>query len=127
MDLFEWAETHYAKSTSAQADLVTDAAIATAGRGADPRWVHWADRAIRHAAARAARFTTDDVWDLLETWEVDPPREPRALGAVLRRLAREGVITSTGTYIKSSRVECHKRPVVVWRLSDEFANRDHQR
>jgi hypothetical protein len=54
-------------------------------------------------------FTTDDLWDV-----VDAPREPRAMGAVITRLARAGVIRKTGRYVQSSRRANHARPLCEW-------------
>jgi len=38
------------------------------------------------------------------------------LGAVMKAMARDGAIRATGEYRKSSRVDCHARPVAVWRV-----------
>lgn len=81
----------------------------------------WMDRALnaaRAVAARQATFTTDDVWAL-----VGPPPEPRAMGAVMKRLAAEDGAHATGGYVVSARAECHGRPVRVWR-SVLFAQRE---
>ena len=94
-----------------------DEAIEAAGRNAHPEWVRIATRAVLYAAKRNPQgFTTDDVWALLE--DRQGPKEPRALGAILRRLKGQGRIVSTGTYRKSSRTACHGRPVLIWRASN---------
>ena len=107
MDLFEWA------ADNVTVEEVITEAVARVERNADSEWLLWAERAVVEAAADN-RFTTDDVWHLLDAWRVEAPHEPRALGAVMRRMARVGVIRSTGEYVKSERVECHGRPIVVW-------------
>tara|TARA_Y100001970_G_scaffold23735_2_gene27954 strand:- start:1328 stop:1702 length:375 start_codon:yes stop_codon:yes gene_type:complete len=56
-------------------------------------------------------FTTDYLWEQVET----TPNEPRAMGAVMTRAKKEGLVSSTGKYIKSRRPECHARPVMIWR------------
>ena len=56
-------------------------------------------------------FTTDYLWEKVET----TPNEPRAMGAVMTRAKKEGLVSSTGKYIKSRRPECHARPVMIWR------------
>lgn len=69
-------------------------------------WMRIAHRAVLDLHGE---FTTDDVWPL-----VPPVVEPRAMGAVLQQLRRDGVITPTGRYIPSGRSENHGRPVLVW-------------
>lgn len=56
-------------------------------------------------------FTTDYLWEQVES----APNEPRAMGAVMTRARRKGLVISTGNYIKSRRPECHARPVMIWR------------
>ena len=58
-------------------------------------------------------FSTDNLWDDLPA-DITT-REPRAMGAVMRRAANLGLITNTGTFEKSHRPECHRRPVALWR------------
>jgi hypothetical protein len=53
------------------------------------------------------------VWDALGE---NRPVEPRALGAVMKAMARDGKIRATGEYRKSARTDCHARPVAVWRV-----------
>jgi hypothetical protein len=35
---------------------------------------------------------------------------------VMKAMARDGKIRATGEYRKSDRVDCHARPVAVWRV-----------
>ena len=75
-------------------------------------------RRLRDAVHKTAHdypdgFTADDVWEYLTGWS---PREPRLLGAVLRREAR-GLGLAPQGWIKSERARCHGRPVQVWRRS----------
>ena len=53
----------------------------------------------------------DDVWDALSFY----PREPRALGSVLREAGRRGWIARTDRVRPSERVVNHGRPVRIWR------------
>ena len=53
-------------------------------------------------------FTTDDLWSRF----VHPP-EPRAMGAAIVAARRAGLIRAAG-YVKSTRKECHARPVARW-------------
>ena len=101
-----------AESTLFDAEEARDEAIARAEAGAGD-WVGRARDAVQLVALARFDFTTDDVWDALGG---DRPQEPRALGAVMKQLAGEGKIRATGEYRKSSRVDCHARPVAVWRV-----------
>jgi hypothetical protein len=90
-----------------------DEAVDRVGRNAGEEWLEAATRIVADVARRSGRFTTDDVWVALEAADLRP-REPRALGAVMRLAARRGLVTATTAYTPSSRVECHARPVRVW-------------
>lgn len=93
---------------------VTERAIDSVGRAADPKWMKMARLEVRYQADSGRRFTTDDIWQRMEQLGVEPPRERRALGAVMREMQKAGVIRPTGEYVKSSRIECHRRPVMIW-------------
>lgn len=92
------------------ADAVTDAAIRRVRGNADTDWLERAHRLVRVVAATLGEFTTDDLW----ARGLDQPREPRALGAVMREAQRAGVCRPTDRYRRSNRVECHTRPLRVW-------------
>jgi hypothetical protein len=91
-----------------------DRAVYAAGAFADPLWKREAIATLETLCKLGDNFTTDDVWRLLEGVGVKTP-EPRALGALITRYAKEGRIFSTGSYRKSIRKECHRRPLAVWR------------
>lgn len=100
-----------------QPDLFTaaataDQAIQTADEHADPEWRDAALAAGRRAAARLDLLTSDDVRREIQGAST---HEPRALGAVMRALAKEGIIVATDRYVKSGRVEAHDRPMRCWR------------
>jgi len=80
----------------------------------DPDWDRAAEEAVRAVARRQPTLTTDDVWALLEASDART-HEPRALGAVMRRMAEAGVIAATERYTKSQRPVCHSRKIQVWR------------
>lgn len=92
-----------------------DAAIEQVDFNADPTWKKAADKAIRHVAVTRREFSTDDVWEVLYELAIEPPDEPRALGAAMRRAARDGFIVATDRVVRSARPECHTRPIRVWR------------
>lgn len=93
------------------AEALTQEAIARVGEAADEAWMAQARRTLSEIAARLPLFTTDDLWAA----GLPSPREPRALGAVMREVARAGICAATDQYRRSTRPECHTRPVRVWR------------
>lgn len=77
---------------------------------ADPEWLALAERAVLAVSKEKGEFTVDDIWELIPAC-----REPRALGAIIRRMSKQGIIVATGRYKESSRSACHHRPVLIWR------------
>lgn len=59
---------------------------------ADPEWKADAAAAVVWCAHNLAEFTGDDVWDT----GLRRPREPRALGPIMRKAAGAGMIEPTG-------------------------------
>lgn len=92
-----------------------DEAIGRADDHADTEWKRHAEQVIAWTARALGEFTTDDVWDRIGSGF--STHEPRALGALMKRLATRGVITPTERYRTSKRTECHNRPVRVWRAA----------
>lgn len=90
---------------------ITDNAIQQVEDNADALWLWEAELAVEFVASRNRYFTSDDIWKILET----SPREPRALGAVLRRAQASGVIEPTDTWTQSTRSIAHRRPLRVWK------------
>lgn len=99
------------------AQVARDEALGRVEGGSDPRWVAAAERAVIWCANRFGTFTSDEVWDRLEYRKVPAPREPRALGPVMKRAVRDGLIEPAG-YVQSARQERHCAPVRVYRLVD---------
>lgn len=99
---------------TAAARAAADEAITRVDDHADPEWKDVAAQVVEAVArANPSGFTTDDVWARLDGRDV-ATHEPRALGAVMRRLQRERVIRPTPHYRTSVRPQCHGRPVRVW-------------
>ena len=94
-------------------DMIRDEAIERANDHANQEWKSLARSAVVFLAETGRPFTTDDVWDLLDALPVKT-HEPRALGAIMQKAAKDGLIRSSGPYVKSRRPECHRRPVAVW-------------
>lgn len=98
------------------AQQAADNAVRIVGDNANELWMRKARQSLMQVARMNASFTTDDVWaDMLLVDEFAVTHEPRAMGAVLRRAVKEGVCVATPRYQPSVRVECHARPVRVWR------------
>lgn len=97
------------------AEAARDEAIDRVEANADRIWTEGALEAVRGLALCRDEFTTDDVWDRLEVAGYDLPRERRAMGAVMRQAARDRLVVKSDRVVNSRRVECHARPVAVWR------------
>ena len=89
-----------------------EAGIATADANADQLWKEAAWWALLEVAARGETFTSDDVWEILDT-QPHQTHNPSALGGVFRRAAKEGVIRNTGKMRRTRRVVRH-RQLTVW-------------
>lgn len=78
----------------------------------------WIDEAyaawLIHGAGPGAHVTSDDVWAAVGEFTAAQPQEPRAMGAVLRRLQRYGYLKPLKKWQPSTRACCHGRPVRVW-------------
>lgn len=100
-------------TTLFDAEDARDEAIARVEANAPESWLQRAKDTVTMVSLARFDFTTDDVWEVMGE---DRPSEPRALGAVMKAMAKDGVIRATGEYRKSVRVGCHARPVAVWRV-----------
>lgn len=88
-----------------------DTAMAQAETGTDPNWEKVATRVVHALAQSGQDFSPDDVWVKLEEQGESPPREPRALGPILKRLAKADVIRAKG-FTESRRR--HGAPVRIY-------------
>jgi hypothetical protein len=77
--------------------------------GSDPAWLEHAYACLRRTAKELPELISDDVWErgLPET------REARALGPVLLRAKREGIITKTDRVRPSVRSHMSGKPVWI--------------
>jgi len=93
-----------------------DEAIDRVEANADAGWMERAENALRVLCCERGResLTTDDIWRLLGD---DEPREPRAMGAVLRRGCSLGIIEATDRMEPSKRAKNHARKIQIWRIS----------
>lgn len=96
----------------AEARRARDRAVAAVGDHANDAWMAAARQAALDLAATGSEFTTDDIAQRMPG-DVTT-HEPRALGAVMQRLSREGAIVPVGWRGSSSTV-CHGRIKRLWR------------
>ncbi|MFF0481086.1 hypothetical protein [Streptomyces sp. NPDC004435] len=95
-------------SSTLDARTRRDAAIAQVDANADDGWKRYALGFVAELSGRMPEFTTDDLWDA----GLIKPREPRALGPVMRRAAKRGLIRTTGEYRASRYRNC--APLPLW-------------
>lgn len=82
-------------------------------------WVLTAESVIGRLAVSLREFTSDEVWAELDRCQIRVPAEQRrSIGAAFKALQARGTIVATEAHRLSKRVECHGRPVRVWRLTD---------
>ncbi len=81
---------------------------------ADPDWRDVAYDCVVAVAQRFAMFTTDQVLDELAKHPSVTTHEGRALGPVMMRAAKAGVIVATDRFVTSEAVSRHKAPKRVW-------------
>lgn len=91
-----------------------DEAVDRVEENAHAEWLAFALLTVRHLGLLGGEFSTDQVWERLDMFDVHT-HEPRAMGAVMKRAVRDGLIEPTGRYVRSSRRECHARPVQTYR------------
>ena len=75
-------------------------------------WQALAYQTVWRLAATMNAFSSDDVWSRIE--DLPTPDDPRALGPILTRCAKDGLVHKSDMVVKSQRRVCHGRPVNVW-------------
>lgn len=83
------------------------------------KWLKEAFSLMMRVSRRNREFTMDDIWS-----ELDKAYERgslpnigidhRILGPMLRHMVREGLIESSGYYVKSERPGGGSRPITIW-------------
>jgi hypothetical protein len=102
-DLFRYAEARGAR----------DEALEQVEANADPSWKDAAFEAVVSASRDLHRFTADDVFDRIPHGVAT--HEPRALGPVMLRAVRAGMIFKANVAsIPSRRRSLHASPRTVW-------------
>lgn len=78
-------------------------------------WAKEAFEIVKKVAAEKEEFTPDDIWDA----GLKKPAEARALGAVMRRAKKEGLIEKTGRVKPTTQQESHGTDVTIWRAKTD--------
>ena len=81
---------------------------------ADPEWIGKANESLDILIKNNQEFTSDQVWKLLDSWQVPRPHAPSAMGSIMRRAALAKRIKKTGRFIPSTQGTNHQRDVAVW-------------
>jgi hypothetical protein len=76
----------------------------------DHLWIAYTLKKINDVAHHYPEFTTDMVWPLIRM----PTKEPRAMGAAIRKAQDLQLISRTPEFRPSVRASTHKRPLRVW-------------
>lgn len=92
-----------------------DEAIVRVEAHAAPVFKELAFAAVCRVARRRHSFIVDMVWAELELGEAAPTHEKRAMGAVMVRASRAGIIEPTDEFRASEQRNCHSNPRRVWR------------
>lgn len=103
------------QETMFDADLgvrLRDEGIRRADEHAAQDWKDAAYEAVSDLALFCDYFTTDDVHERLGDVTT---QELRAMGAIMKRAARDGLIAATDRYVASDRAVAHRNPKRVWR------------
>mgnify|MGYP000072417831 FL=1 len=99
--------------------MKTAEAIEAAHEAADPTWLKATEKALDAILAKpGAEFTTGDIWDALTKQGVKMPREPRALGGVMRQAQRNGKIVAAGSRM-GKRPSGSTGHTTLWRVSGD--------
>lgn len=88
-----------------------DKALEEVDLNAESDWKSQAATVVATLAQSGQPFTPDDVWAA----GLPRPREPRALGPVMMRAVKSGLIEPTGEWVNSKQASQHATPVRVWR------------
>lgn len=104
----------YCAPTLATARVERDEAMSHVARSTPSEWAEDARISVAKLAKSGEPFSTDDVWADLESRSVPAPIEPRALGPIMSRFVRIGVLEHVG-YTPS--VRRHATPIRTFRGS----------
>ena len=101
--------------TLAEGRVRRDAAMIRVAQAVRPEWWEDAFDAVQWCAEHHAAFTTDAVFSRLAQLGVAPPREPRAMGPLMKAAERAGLVRPTSAFRATTRASRHAAPVRIWR------------
>lgn len=99
------------------ADLTKELAeegMARASASVSDTWKTLARGCIVTASEKWSAFSADQVWVEMAECGLDTTNGS-ALGPIFRELAKEGLIVSTGEFVRSTRPATHGKPLPTWR------------
>jgi hypothetical protein len=88
-------------------------ALIIVDENADKKWKEAAMNEVYLLCKTYPEMTTDDVWKRLESLDV-ATKEHRAMGPIMMKAVKNGWCRASGSYVKSERPECHKRPISLY-------------
>lgn len=88
--------------------------MARAWDNANSAWKNAALDVVHQLATAKEEFTSDHVWAQLDSLG-HSTREHRAMGAVMRQAALDGLIAKTDRVVPTLRPCANRRPIAVWR------------
>jgi hypothetical protein len=103
---------------AALGEAAKEEAVSRVEANASRAWLDAAWEAVRRlwlSLPAGTRVTSDEVWVALDG--VTPPHEPRAMGVVMRRATREGLLRATSGFTPSALPQNHARPVRVYEVT----------
>jgi hypothetical protein len=77
-------------------------------------WKQEAYRSVKTVAIQYFHLTTDEVWQEMENSSTASTHEPAAMGPVMLRACRDGLIVKTNELVRTKIPRRH-RELVVWR------------
>ncbi len=99
------------------ADLTRDLAnegMARVAANTNEEWREAAYAAVIRTSLALPTFTADDVWVELDRMKAEVHNKS-ALGPVFVKASKDGYITGTGAFARSTRPATHGKPLPIWR------------
>lgn len=104
------------KSQAVSGEALKEEAISRVEANASRTWLDTAWAAVQYLCRHNREITSDAVWTYLAAFDVPAPHEPRAMGPVMRRAVKEGLLRPTSTFRPSALPQNHRRPVRVYEV-----------
>lgn len=98
-----------------EGERLRDEALVKVEQGVGSEWWKKAMRVLKQVCLQRKEFTTDILHVALSLANVGAPREPRVIGALMRRAKQLRWCFPTERTRKSKRPEAHSRDLRVWR------------